>query len=206
LQELIRRAYGVTADQVAGPDWISTEHYAVIAKWPEGATQADIPGMLQSLLKERFHLVVHHEERSVSVYSLVAAPGGSKLKEGDEAALKAEAASNPRWGDKLGEVGSGTFLVNLQKGHMVGKSVTMAKFADFLRARLDRPVIDRTELTGNYSFALDWMPDTATAADDRIGLPLPAALTAQLGLRLNKANAPLDVVVVDRAERIPTEN
>ena len=196
MKELIRRAWKVTDSQVHGPIWMAEEHYSLIAKMPDGTNQGDIPAMLQSLLAERFHLVLHHEQVPLAVYALVPAKGGVKIKESSDAAIRELSAKDPLLADRLAGIASGTMMVSVGKGHLVCKQVTMAKFANSLVRYLDRPVVDQTEMTGEYSFVLDWLyepppgfPEAALPPpEERVGLPLAGALPAQLGLQLEKRN------------------
>jgi uncharacterized protein (TIGR03435 family) len=91
LESLITRAYGVESYQIAGPEWLSDAKFDIAATIPEGVGKDQIPGMLRSLLEERFKLAVHHETRPLPVYALGVAKGGPKLK---EAELSADPAKN----------------------------------------------------------------------------------------------------------------
>ncbi len=209
-KDLVQRAYSVKDYQVAGPDWISTERYSIVAKLPEGGTTDQIPQMLQSLLASRFLMKLHREQRSIPIYALQVGKDGTKLKEGDDSALKSLAQTNERLARAMNQPGVEAFMMTTAAGRIAAKNATMARLTDLLSRQLDRPVIDETQLTGSYSFILDWLPDGAPnpteTADDRIGLPLPAALQSQLGLRLEKRNAPADILVIDHAEKTPTGN
>src|ERR1700761_4640437 len=81
IADLIRTAYEVKSYQVSGPDWMNTERFEILAKIPEGGAKEQVPGMLKTLLQERFKLAVHKESKDHSVYALVVGKGGSKLKE-----------------------------------------------------------------------------------------------------------------------------
>src|SRR5581483_9970753 len=129
LKELIRRAWKLTDLQVQGPSWMADEHYSLVAKVPEGAKQDDTPAMLQTLLKERFHLEVHHEQKPLAVYELTTARTGSKLKENDDSALREVAAKDPDVGNHLAELAPGTIIVKVGRGRMICKQVSMEKFA-----------------------------------------------------------------------------
>lgn len=177
---------------------------------PDGTNQGDIPAMLQALLAERFHLVLHHEQSPLAVYALVPAKGGVKIKESSDATLGELSAKDPL----LADMAPGTMMISVGKGHLVCKQVTMAKLANSLVRYLDRPVVDQTEMTGECSFVLDWLyepppgfPEAALPPpEERVGLPLAGALPAQLGLQLEKRITMADTLMIDAVDRIPTDN
>jgi uncharacterized protein (TIGR03435 family) len=152
--------------------------------------------MLQTLLAERFKLVVHRETRELPVYALVVAKNGPKLTKVEGSASGGDMSSSD--------------------GTVTGTAVTMARLAGFLatpRPDLGLPVVDQTGLDGWFSFTLNWTPerqliekpDSKPLAADAPP-PILIALQEQLGLKLEKRKVPLEVVIVDRAERVPTEN
>jgi uncharacterized protein (TIGR03435 family) len=181
-----------------GPSWIRLERFEIQAKIPEGAPtytldqfmRGDAPGlekMLQALLADRFRLLVHKETKQVAAYWLALGKGGSKLaqsSEEDKRALGVRREAGP----------------NGQVFHkMVARRVEMRDFAFLLLMTTQRPVIDRTGLTGEFNFDLEFEPFDSDAADSSA----PSLFTAiqQLGLRLETTKTPLDGLVIDRAER-----
>jgi len=189
LKDLIRLAYQVKEHQISGPAWMATEKYEIVATMPPGANRSQVPEMLRALLAERFHLKLHRETRKMAVYALVAAKGGPKLT----------AAAGPA----NGRAGSGWTSSN--GGRVLAKASSMAAFADLLSKAADRPVIDRTGLTGLYDFDLTYTPElSATAAD--AGPTLAAALLEQLGLKMERREMQVEVLVIDGADKLPTEN
>jgi len=171
---------------------------------PEGAPiysfdefmKGDAPGlekMLQSLLADRFKLVVRHVTKEVPGYALVPGKGGPKLQ--TSAPEDQPAMGVRRLVDPSGQVAN----------KMVGRKMEMRDLAFLLVMTTHRPVLDRTGLTGQFSFDLDFAPfDTDTAADSSAP-SLFTAIQEQLGLRLDTTKAPLDSLVIERAER-PSEN
>jgi uncharacterized protein (TIGR03435 family) len=178
LADLIRLAYNIKPYQLTGPDWMNGPRFDILAKMPEGSSQDQVPAMLQALLAERFKLAVHRDSKEHSVYALVLAKGGLKLKESapDADAKPAEAAAAPGEnpapqfqisgntitvrGTGSGSIGGGlgaTTKISMGGGsvHMEATGVTMAKFADLLSGLVDRPVVDETDLKGKYDMALD---------------------------------------------------
>jgi uncharacterized protein (TIGR03435 family) len=236
LKTLLTIAYDVKNYQVNGPAWLDTERYDIIAKVPEGATKAQVNMMWQNLLKDRFGMVVHHESKEFQVSELVVAKGGPKLKETtlDPNAPPPPPPTGPPQGppklDQNGfpEMNGPGLLMLIQAGatggpvgHMVARAQPLSGLASMLGNQLNRPVVDKTGLTGKYDFNLEYTPDLSGMPPPPPGLAGPgapsteastpgsniaAAIEQQLGLRLVGSKDKLDVVVVDKAERVPTEN
>jgi uncharacterized protein (TIGR03435 family) len=220
-------AYDVQTYQVTAPDWMGTERYDIVAKVPAGATKAQVNVMWQNLLKERFGMVLHHESKDFQVDELTIAKGGSKLKETSDPNIEPfTPAAGPPKPDKNGFPqlnGSGAIIsifpgANGATATMRARGLPSSEIAIRLANSLRRPVIDKTGLTGKYDFVLEFTPDLS-------GIPLPAGFTTndgnnatdpgtniasavekQLGLKLTSTKGKLDVIMVDRAEKVPTEN
>jgi len=226
IKNLLMTAYDVKAFQVSGPAWMGTERYDIVAKVPAGTTKEQVGVMWQKLLAERFGVMLHHESREFQVEELVAARGGPKLKETADD-LAAALPPGPPSLDKNGDLRSAGMVSMLYSGpspkaHTVARAQPIAQLTAMLSNQLNRPVLDRTGLTGRYDFALDYSlrasppppgqpgPDPAAAvpADSAsdAGPDITAALQQQLGLRLVAGKAKLDVVVIEKAERVPTAN
>ena len=227
MKSYIRMAYRVNDYQVLGPDWLATENFDIAAKLPEGATRAQLPEMIQSLLAERFKLVVHRDKKEFPVYALVVAKNGPKLKESpaDSSAEASPAAKGTV--DVNVTVGRGGGVVDMGNGstigysrdHLEAKKVTLSALAVAVERLLDRPVVDMTGITGNYDFSLEYSWDEVRSlvrSSSGGATELPANPNAPgnsiftslgaFGLRLEPRKAPIEVVVVDRIERTPTEN
>lgn len=231
LKDLIRVAYRVKDYQVLGPDWIASERFDVSATIPAGAG-GQVNEMLQSLLEQRFALKTHRDHKEFPVYALVTAKGGVKMKEAVESdAEKADAAKAPveveaqggpnGVGINLGHGSSFTFADN----KFQATKIDMTHVVEMLSRFLDRPVVDMTQLTGKYDFKLELTPEdyramlirSAVAAgvslppqalqllDGATDASLHSAL-AGIGLKLDPRKAPLEVIVVDHAEKTPTAN
>ena len=185
LLSYIRRAYGVSEFQVIGPDWIKSDGFDIDAKAPDGSSADDLMPMLQRLLEERFKLVMHRDSKVVAVYEMRVAPGG----------LKVNASS-----------GQGNLAAEQSAGRLGVRGASMARFAEVLTRETDRPVMDRTRLSGIFDFALEWTPDGLREAGAADVPALFAAVQEQLGLKLQPNRAQIGVLVVDSAERVPTEN
>ena len=221
-RDLLMSAYDVKTYQLVGPAWLDTERYDVAVKVPAGATKAQVNVMWQNLLAERFGVKVHHEPKEFQVEELVIARGGPKLKQTtwDPATPLPPGPPQRKDGELLSPGAVMTIFPGPNaKAHMVAKAQPLSKLADMLGNDLRRPVLDQTGLTGFYDFILDYTIDLsgfplppgapepardAGASDP--GPDLAAAVEKDLGLRLVPGRAKLDVVVVDKAEKVPTDN
>jgi uncharacterized protein (TIGR03435 family) len=199
LKILILIAYGVSNYSLSGPDWLDSVRLDVIAKLPASAAglspaeQRRMTGvMLQGLLAERFKLKVHREEKVIPGYALVVAPGGPKMR-------RVEATQS------RGSVTAGS---------ITAQSVLVAQIVASAVGAVGAPVRDMTGLSGYYEFNLTFTPEdkllagadnTSAAPDDRPP-SIFTALQEQLGLRLEPRKFPIQFVVVDHVERVPTEN
>jgi uncharacterized protein (TIGR03435 family) len=153
--------------------------------------------IVQRVLADRFRLRVHRETRDLPVYALIVGKNGPKLR---ESAPDAKFAA----GFEMGGL-----------ARMTNKRTPMTRFAEFLSIHAHRPVVDRTGLTGFYDFTLEWSSDDAQQSalatagvpkdPDAVGSPLFTAVQEQLGLKLETSKAPVEVLVIDQAER-PSEN
>ena len=195
LGEFIQMAYGVKRYQIQGEDWITapaTNRYDIIAKASAPATENELQRMLAPLLDERFHLTFHRETRVMPVYVLVQAKGGAKLKEGDGG--NQWVSPDPAGGFRFQNYPIGGLLAMMSVMPTIG-----------------RPVIDQTGLTGRYTFTanLQDLPRGATSDDQKSAVfrsdtAIFGALEDQLGLKLNPDRASIEMLVIDRADRIPT--
>ncbi len=188
LRVLIGMAWRVKAFQISGPAWLDADTFDIVAKPAPGYQRDQLPGLLEALLIERFKVVVHHESRSAAAYALVVSKGGSKLRE----------TAGPR-----------TYLTG-RPGLIEGNQRSIVELKDLLAGMLERPVEDRTGLTGRYDLKLEWNPaelGSASADSQANNRPsLFSAIQEQLGLKLERITAPVDFIVVDRAQRIPNAN
>jgi len=187
-----------------GPSWVRSERFEIQARIPEGAPRytfdqfmrGDAPGlekMLQSLLADRFGLVVHKETKQVAGYALVPGKGGARL-------TKSSAEDKRMFGVRR-EVGANGKASN----KLIARKVEMRDFAFLLLMTTQRPVIDRTGLTGEFNFDLEFAPFDSDGTADSDSPSLFTAIQQALGLRLETARTPLDALVIDAAQR-PTEN
>jgi uncharacterized protein (TIGR03435 family) len=195
-ETLLTRAYGVKSYQISGPEWLEDTYFDVFAKTPEGVTQAQIPQMLQALLAERFKLALHRETRTMPVYALVAGNNGPKLKE-------VVPNATPK------DLNGGRVMVATGPHNREVKGfTTMAELANYLAYRLDRPVLDFTDLKGTYDIDLSWRPNEANhlSGASTPGPSVFSALQENLGLKLDPRKEPVEVLVIDHLEKVPTGN
>ena len=224
VRQLIQAAYNMQDDRVmGGPDWITSELYDIDAQSDEATTQkiqafaADQQDFvhrrqLQTLLADRFKLIVHRETKELPVYTLLLAEGGPKLQE----ATPGNTYSNGVKGPNGLPVGPGQIVGGLSPLNeptiLVAQAVPMTSVAQKLSWQLDHTVFDMTGLKGNYDFTLRWMPDARLAkrgSDSPAPLPsdlsIAKAIEQQLGLKLELQKAPIQVLVIDHIET-PTTN
>ncbi|MFZ0821595.1 MAG: TIGR03435 family protein [Candidatus Acidiferrales bacterium] len=223
---LIDYAYGIHyVEQLPGaPSWISSERFDVDARMDVPVAEAlqkmskddralAREQMLQALLADRFKLVAHRETRELSVYTLVIAKNGSKLK-----VVKPDDNSPDRIKDADGHAATNVVSMGASGGAMTmtGQAVSMATLARLLSVRVGRIVVDKTGLTGNFDFYMKFTAEEgglSAASSDAPGgassLPpsdpgAPSIFTAiqeGLGLKLEAVKAPIEVIVIDHIER-----
>jgi uncharacterized protein (TIGR03435 family) len=230
MRNLLMTAYDVKTYQISGPAWMATERYDVIVKVPKEATTEQVSVMWQNLLTERFGVVLHHEPKEFQVEELVVAKGGPKLKETAEDLTAPLPPGPPQLKD--GTLVSPGVVSMISSGpnpkaHMMARAQPLSKLTEMLTNQLNRPVLDKTGLTGRYDFTLDFSmrsplplplpppPAGQPAPDPSRGAPadsasdspdIAGALQQQLGLRLTASKAKLDVLVIDKVEKVPTAN
>jgi uncharacterized protein (TIGR03435 family) len=204
VRTLIAAAYDLSPQAISGgPAWVDSDHWDILAKTP-GEVRPNLGeqmSMLGQLLSERFKLEFHREPKEFSIYTLTIAKGGSKLK---ESTVSPDA--NPEGPPPL------IFVLLPTVARLPARYATMAEFASVLqRSPLDRPVVDRTGLSGRYDFNLEFAPDESLWGgivrrpenSDKPGFL--RAIQEQLGLRLEATKGPVDALVIDHIER-PSEN
>ncbi len=195
LLAFIEEAYGVKPYQITGPDWLKSERFDIVAI-ASHVRKDQLRPMLQALLKDRFKLEVHRESKVLPVYALIQGKSGAKIQ-----AVKPDGESG---------IWDGT-------GKLTAKKVTMGHFAETLSSQMDRPVVDTTGMEGVFDFTLEYTKQDVqpkfnadgvgtTAPDLGAGPSIFSALQDQLGLKLESRKAPVEMLVIDHAEKEPTEN
>lgn len=234
VQACMRIAYDMKPYQFIGPEWIVTDRFNIAAKIPAGTSEDEVRVMLQNLLIDRFRMAVHREKRDFPVYAMTLGKGGLKLQETppDTAAAEADAQKSSlnvkATGSAAGvfaDLGNGSYFT-FADNHLIGHKLPMWRVADLLSNFMDKPVIDMTGLsrTTNYEMSLEITADDyrtmqiRAAIKSGINLPPEAAKMADLatdslsaaieaaGLKLESRKAPQDVIVIDHADKTPTEN
>jgi len=192
LSECVQFAYAlVSEDQIDGPDWIRDRRLRVdiIAKAPSGTTREQALLMTQTLLTERFRMEMHREPKPVRHLELTVGRKGSKLPPSPDDAPVRPSTYN--------------------RGRLFYDHRNMYGFALLLSRQLRQPVLDLTGITGYFDVHLEWAPDDPSGAPAADSTPLPdiyQAVEEQLGLHLESKKTPIDVIVIDRAERVPIAN
>ncbi|MGD0868828.1 MAG: TIGR03435 family protein [Bryobacteraceae bacterium] len=210
LRQLVVSAYHLKPYQLTLPAWMGLTYYDIAARIPAGSTAEQFRFMQQNLLAERFKMTVHFDKKEVPVYELKVAKGGPKCKE-----TTTEPPSEDR--DVIGEY--------LEEGGRVRHTAkqTMEELAAYLTIRLRQPVFDATGLTATYDIVLNFVQEPSDrglpwgaaassdggvgpASDPAGGPTLIGAVQSQLGLKLEAKKGTIDVLVIDHAEKVPTEN
>jgi uncharacterized protein (TIGR03435 family) len=190
VRSLLALAYHIIPPRVIGPDWIGSEAIDVMATKPPNTTEEGQRLMLQALLAERFHLVVHRDSYDVTAYDLGIAKGGPKVK--------------------LTNSHSNTVSISKMKGpaRSISGTLSMEGLALALRMPLESLVTDATGLPGMFEILLEWSPEDAIAGDlpEARFPPLAMALEQQLGLKLSTHKIKIETLVVDSGREIPVGN
>lgn len=204
-------AYGRKSYQMFAPDWLREARYDVVAKGPAGTRREDLPKMMQALLAERFQLQAHQETRDLPVLVLTPGKDGTKLKE-----------AAPESGDGQGGAHVGMSMSETGAERLEIKGGGMPTLVNTLTGLLGLPVVDKTGLAGRYDFVLEFSRSETAGPKSTGGFnepppfppPPPGAEPGvsiytsiqQLGLRLVPQKLPMNVLVVDSANRVPVEN
>jgi uncharacterized protein (TIGR03435 family) len=247
LRVLLLRAFEIDRpSQLSAPDWVTDVNVEIHAVIPEGSAPEHIPEMLKTLLITRFGLRAHTEPRPTDVYELVVGSGGVRMQEvqavneldkvfpadpSRKAPLLEQTVDSPAGPVRGIFTGRGLIIVTdrsmyerirTNRGTEIDAArITMAELASYLSVTVDRPVVDRTKLTGLYKFRIELPPETWTpglvsslgVSTKPDGTPIndPSGVSAfkaveQLGLKLEPRRILLDTIVVDKIEKVPTEN
>lgn len=213
---LIRTTFNLQDDQVVGgPDWLRSARFDITAKAADGTSPTTIGPMLEALLADRFQLKSHRETRELPVYAVITARRdgrlGPRLVANSCAWDFTKPPAPPKPGEKIcGNISEGV-------GRMSLNAIRIRVFLQYLAPKVDRVLVDRTNLIGNFDVELRWTPDNlpprpaGAPADQPIrvngqdidpnGPSLFTAMQEQLGLKLDGTRAPVEVLVIDRLER-----
>jgi uncharacterized protein (TIGR03435 family) len=208
MKELIQGAWNLEDYAISGgPNWIDNEYYDVVAKAPPNSSMHDMELMLQRLLAERFRLAIHTEPKVMAVYAMVAAKGGLKMKEAPAGTVEG-GCRNTRT--------TGVLRRECKNTPLRGLAIMLPSWAS---GYIKIPVIDKTGLKGGYDFTLAWtgrgVLNGGNANGEKVndddgsggnGLTVFEALEKQLGLKLESRKEAVTITVIDRVERVPTDN
>ena len=190
----LEEAYGVTPHQISGPAWIRTDRYDIIARTSEPMTPSQMMARLQTLLTDRFKLSLRRTKQDSRVFALVVRKDGPRLTKAppDESEGRRESAGG----------------MSLRF-----RSTSMPELAAYLgrQGPIGIPVVDETSLAGRFDFVLTLVRGESSADEGKKtaiegGVTTYVDALASLGLGLQSRRRPLDVIVIDRAERIQTPN
>jgi uncharacterized protein (TIGR03435 family) len=224
LRDSIAMASRVRIAQLSGPAWLADAKFDISAKLPAGTTSEQIPEMMQALLEQRFKLECRRQSKDLPVYVLTVGKGPLKLKESvadpDASAPTGNVDVSGRRTDKgsVVSLGPGASVTD-KDGRLDFKGVTIDQLLNSIERYVDRPVFDKTGLTGVYDVTIQYsveelrtllrvtapgvtVPDSAAAS-------FPGSIPnsfESLGLKLEPRPGRLDTVVIDRIEKTPTQN
>ncbi len=227
LKDYLGMAYQVKLYQISGPDFIATSRFDIAAKLPAGTPRDQVPGMLQALFEDRFHMKFHRETKDFPVYGLVIGKGGLQMKESAPDAETGDSvnvtASGGRGGTTV-SLGKGSYFT-FANNRIEGTKLTMFQFADLLSRFIDRPVVEMTQLKGAYDLTLEFSPEDFRTMMIRSAIAAGVVLPPEamqllvgasdeglvnavqtLGLKLESRKAPIEVLAIDKMEKMPTEN
>ncbi|HVW11165.1 MAG TPA: TIGR03435 family protein [Bryobacteraceae bacterium] len=204
LMTLVAQAYDVRGFQIVGGiGWMNDEKYTIVTKDEAASpTERELAAMddahrnqfreqmmakVRTMLADRFRLKIHRETKEMPVYALTVSKGGLRMQVSPE--------------DGRNDMGLNMSRTDEAKAGVTGKKVPMDVLTRFLSNQVSRTVVDRTALTGKYDFRLVFSPDLG----DTAGPSIFTALQEQLGLKLEAEKGPVEVVVIDGAEK-PSEN
>lgn len=221
----VREAFGLNDDHLfGGPGWAKTSFFDIEAKVaPEDAPKlkalnaAQRRQMMVALIEERFGLKYHHETRDLPMYELVVAKGGVRMQASKP---DPDPGEGPPEAPGQSPKPSNHMLMMHGRGHIESTGTGISGLARLLSGQLGRTVVDKTGLTGDFDYKLDWTPDDAQpqmlksgnpapgdnpSSQDAAGPSLFTAVEEQLGLKLESTKGPSDVIVIDELEQ-PTAN
>jgi bla regulator protein blaR1 len=232
MRMLLPEAFGVEEDRILGePAWAKSNRYDIEAKVaPEDAPKLkDLKvdqrnAMMLQLLVDRFNLKYHHEKRELPMYALVVAKDGLKMKptkpdpDPDPSEKDAQIGGAPKAGDGQ-QSPMGRHMLMMHPGHLESTGTSTEMLAHLLSRQLSRTVVDKTGLSGEYDFTLDYTPDNMPMPPhgaseggpkpemqvDPGGPSIFTAVEEQLGLKLEATKGMVDVIVIDHID-LPTEN
>lgn len=223
LKDCIRVGFRVKDFQIEGPDWLNGIRWDIVAKLPAGSAQDQIPEMLQALLADRFKLALHRDTKEHAIYALIVGKNGAKLKPAEVPTGDGRAGAG-----QPGRGGPGRGMsvrVDEAGAHLQASSATLAMLSEMISRFSERPVVDMTGIAGQYDFDLVFSPETLRGVRQAAGGAMPPPgqgpghadnpespagsiydSVQKYGLKLDPRKAPMEILIVDRIEKAPTEN
>ncbi len=192
---LFEWAYGIQPSQhVGGPAWMDTDRYDIVAKAEGEASDEQMKLMARTLLADRFQLKLHHESRSISVYVISAGKSAPKLspaKDGEAHSIRMA----PRMSADQ----------KISAYHIIATRFSLAQLSDAFARQLGRPIVNQTGLDGEYDFEFELTPDESRPNPTDPAFLL-SALRDQVGLTVKAEKIPMDILVIDSAEKVAAGN
>jgi uncharacterized protein (TIGR03435 family) len=231
----ISKAFGFRAFQFSAHDPCCLARFDFVVRIPEGTTKDQFDRMLQNLLRERFKLAFHYQQKQMPIYELKMGPSGARMKQSPQQSQTGTPESDDPWWvpstqaqsfDKDGypvfPAGRSGLASSAFHNRWTAFNVSTQDIAKTLSDQAGRPVVDATGLKGKYDIDLKWMADPDFVLSERAkadiqeqvgelpdagsGPTLVRAVQDQLGLKMNSAKGPGEIVVIDHVEKAPTGN
>lgn len=195
IEFLMEWAYGLQPSQHSkGPGWFGSDRFDIVAKADHDATENEEKLMVRSLLADRFRLRLRRESKEVAAYVVSVGKSAPKLfapKDGEVHAMKFSVAGGP---DQ-----------KVVTYHVMATRYTLAQLTDVFARRLDRAILDKTGMAGEFDFALDLTPDDSRPNPTDPSLLL-AAMKQQLGLNIQAEKAVVDYYEIEGADKSAAAN
>jgi uncharacterized protein (TIGR03435 family) len=195
LRSCLKWAYDVKDFQINGPGWLASQKYDIAAKTATPTSNDQLRLMMQTLLADRFKLVLHRATKDLPVFALVVGKNGPKFHESPAGDVKSS--------------------MRPSGGSLEFRNFTMTEFAEQLSARplkVDRPVLDKTDLNGPFDFTMKLadntleLKHTLEGIEKGDGQSISTIIQQELGLKLQPQKGPVEILVIDGAEKTPSEN
>lgn len=213
LKRVLMDAYEMKYWQIAGPDWLNTLRFDISARIPDCTTKEQSLAMMRNLLTERFQMSVRRTAKELPIYALITDKSGAKLKTaaettGDRNAIVGVQKNEGKDGFPVLAPGGRGIVVETRNGaaRISGFHSDLSKLADFLSNQLGRPVFDRTGIAGEFDFTIYYRPENAVADDANSYPGIFDALREQLGLKLDPRTGPVEMLTIERIEKVPVGN
>jgi uncharacterized protein (TIGR03435 family) len=191
LNSALKWAYQLQDYQISGPAWLKSDRYDIFAKMETPVPEEELRRRLRNLLADRFKLKCHRETKILPAFALVVAKDGPKLEKAAGGESRITPVGKPQPGFTLDVV-----------------NTSISQLADRISGSMGGAVVDMTGLKDRYNFTLDisrYIPGGSLNPEDMPGI-LSQAVQEQLGLKLTPKKLPMEILVIDRVEQVPTAN